>query len=301
MKRTQFGSPSSNVSNGPTGGKAERPPPAPPAHDFKPTVHDNKGPGGSKGPKPPPAPKNAKISNLMKQFEKSPGPDTSHSESPSPQHNVVSPVHMSSLGLPKKVEPDTSPMSGRRFHKKESLGDLRKKFEDGSAGSDRSMSPPSKEGSRGTSPDGGRPFLPPKPGGSGGSSNAPTPPWLKNRSSEEKPPPPLPSFSSSNSRPPFGRAPSPKHTPAAAEPSPPGSGRPLPPWKKEPPKPVGQQQQQPGYRTSPSPGRRFPPPTAPAPPEPPSPPPPPPPAAAAESEKIEEDMSEAKQQAFVYK
>ena len=291
MKRTQIGSPSSNVSNGPTVKVVKPPPPGPPVNDSKPPIHDNnKGPSGSsggnssgssssRGPKPVTAPKNAKISDLMKRFEKSPGPDQSHSESPSPQHNVISPVHKSTLGPPpKKVEPDKSPVSGRRFNKKESLGDLKKKFEEGSGGSggysDRSTSPSSREGSRGTSPDGGKPFLPPKPGGSG---NAPTPPWLKNKSSEERPPLP-----SSNSRPPFGRAPSPKH---AAEPPPSGTGRPLPPWKKELPKPA---EQQPGHRNSPNMGRRFPPPVAPAPPEPP-----------AESEKIEEE--DAKQQSFVYK
>ena len=286
---SQFGSPSSHVSNGPM---ANKPPVVPPTSESKPPTHSNK-PAAVKAAKPPPpAPKTARISDLMKRFEKSPGPDqSSPSKSPSPQHEVVSPTHMSnSLGPPKRVDPDVSPVSGRKFNKKESLGDLKKKFEEGSSGgfSDRSVSPSSREGSRGTSPDGGKPFLPPKPGGSGGShhgsSNAPPPPWLKNKIPEEKPPRS------------FGRTPSPHHDhppppkPAVSAPeSSPGLNRSLPPRKRDPPKP-SVMEHQPSPRNSPKVSRRFPPPTSPAPPEPP-----------AESEKIEEEDASDAKQAFVYR
>ena len=305
MKRTkessQFGSPSSNISNGPMAKTNKPPAPSPAVSDSKPPIPDYKS-AASKVVKPPPAPKTARISDLMKRFEKSPGPEqSSPSQSPSPKHDITSPAHKSGLAPPKKVEPDVSPVSGRRFHKRESLGDLKKKFEEHSGGgiSDRSTSPSSREGSRGTSPDGGKPFIPPK---FGGSTNA-QPPWMKNRGNEEKPVPSKP----------FGRVPSPQPVqPPKPTPEPsPSPGRPLPPWKKEPARPVPepssspgrppamwkkepamppeQQQQQPVTKTSPKVGRRFPPPAGPPPPEPP-----------AESEKIEEDTSESKQ-AFVYR
>ena len=318
MKRTQgspFGSQSSNVSNGPTVNKP--PAPAPPAGDSKPSFQSNRPPAMAK---PQPAPKNARISGLMKRFEKSPGPESSSpSEGPSP---VPSPTHKSSnLGPPKRIDPDVSPLSGRKFNKKESLGDLRKKFEDGS--SDRSTSPSSRESSRATSPDGGRPTLPYKPGGGShqghGSGGAPVPPWVKNSIPQERPPPPS------------KRPPSPDHNrppkPAVAVTEPvPSVHRPLPPRKREPPMPA-MVEQQPLPKSSPKFGRRFPPPSTPAPPKPPTesekieeeepppksmpkfgrrfPPPstpsPPMPKPPAESEKIEEeDLSDSKQ-AFVYK
>ena len=280
MKRTQgspFGSQNSNVSNGPT--ITKHPAAPPPTSDSKPPVQNNK----TAMAKPQPAPKNVRISDLMKRFEKSPGPEQSPpSEDPSP---VPSPTHKSSnLAPPKRVDPDASPLSGRKFNKKESLGDLKKKFEDGS--SDRSTSPSSREGSRATSPDGGRPTLPHKPGGGShhGSGGAPVPPWVKNTIPQEKP---LPSKQ-------FGRAPSPHHDqppkpPVAVTDPVPSLHRPLPPRKREPPMP-NIVEQQPFQKSSPKLGRRFPPPTTPAPPRP-----------SSESEKVEEeDLSDSKQ-AFVYK
>ena len=284
MKRTQ-GSPlgsqnSKNISNGPMA-KTTKPPCLPVISSKPPLPHDNKPSIGAKPTKPPPAPKTARISDLMKQFEKSPGPEqTSRSQSPSPQHEVVSPVH--NLGAPKRVDPDVSPLSGRRFNKKESLGDLKKRFEDTS--SDRSISPSSREGSRGTSPDGGKPFLPPRPGG--GSSNPSAPSWAKNRIPEERTPP-MSSRSSGGRPPPHDQ---PLRPPAVVESSP-GPSRPLPSWKKEPPaKPPAVEQELPPRR-SPNVGRRLPPPVSPAPPEPPP----------AESEDIEEEDSSDAKQSFVYR
>lgn len=300
MKRTQaspFGSPSSTtVSNGPTVKTAKPPPPAPVVDSKPPPLFRDNKPTTSSKPavtskqavtKPPPVPKTARISGLMKRFENNPGAEEQSpppSKSPSPKHEFASPVHSSrsgfNLGPPKKVDPDVSPLSGRKFNKKESLGDLKKKFEEGS---DRSVSPSSRESSRATSPDGGRPFLPPKPGG-GGSGSAPTPPWVKNKIAEDKPP-----LVTSK---PFGRAPSPHEPPPKpVVESAPAPSRPLPSWKKEPPpKPAAVTEQALPPRTSPKVGRRFPPPVAPAPPEPP-----------AESESIEEEQSPDSNKAFVYR
>lgn len=281
MKRTQgspFGSQSSNFSNGPTVNKP--PAPAPPVGDSKPSIHSNRPPATAK---PQPVPKNARISGLMKRFEKSPGPElSSPSEGPSP---VPSPTHVSNnFGPPKRIDPDISPLSGRKFNKKESLVDLKKKFEDGL--SDRSTSPSSKEGSRTTSPDGGRPTLPPKPGGGShhghGLGGAPAPPWVKNSIPHERP------------LPPSKRAPSPDHNklpkPAVAvTETTPSVHRQLPPRKREPPMPA-MTEQQPLSKSSPKVNRRFPPPASPAPPKPPI-----------ESEMIEEEDGSDSKQAFVYK
>ena len=249
-----FGSPRpSHVSNGPTSRPAK-----PPPSESKPPVIESKKPA-----KPPTAPKNARISDLMKRFEKSPDPEQgTPSQSPSPKHDITSPAHRSdALAPPKRIDPDVSPVSGRKFNKRDSYSDLKKKFEDGTGHSDRSASPSSRESSRTTSPD--------KPSG-GPSGTSPAPPWMKNRVNEERPGPK-----------PFVKSPSPHELP-------PRGDRPVPPRAKEPPRPPPVEQPPPMARKSPQPGRRFPPPPGPAPPEP-------------EDEMIEEEEESDPKQAFVYK
>ena len=257
MKKNE-GSPF-NTPRAVSNGLASRPGKPPPA-DSRPPPVESKKPA-----KPPPAPKTTRISEMMRKFEKSPGPEQgTPSQSPSPQHDVVSPTHRSDALAPppRRTDPDTSPLSGRKFNKKESYGDLKKKFEEGPGGghSDRSASPSSRGSSRATSPDTGKPSYPHKPG-----SNVSPPLWAKNRDK------------------PFVKSPSPHDLPA----KPLGGDRPMPPWKKEPPKP---EQQPPVARESPKPSRRFPPPPGPAPPEPQD-----------ESERIEEEDESDSKQPFVYK
>lgn len=133
--------------------------------------------------KPPPAPKTAKIQGLMKMFEKKPSGEAKDLTPP--------PSSISSLSTPPKPSMTVSPLTGRKFDRKDSVENLTKKYED------RSLSPT--EVSRAKSPE-NKPILPPRPGGFGGGSrtefqrkpleqNVSKPPMIPSRLKETEAPP----------------------------------------------------------------------------------------------------------------
>lgn len=133
--------------------------------------------------KPPTAPKTAKIQGLMKMFEKKPSGEAKDLAPP--------PSSISSLSTPPKPSLTVSPLTGRKFDRKDSVENLTKKYED------RSLSPT--EVSRAKSPE-NKPNLPPRPGGFGGGSrtefqrkpleqNVSKPPMIPSRLKETAAPP----------------------------------------------------------------------------------------------------------------
>ena len=115
---------------------------APPAHNQSTTQK-------STAVKPPTAPKTAKIQDLMKRFEKKPSGEVEDLAPP--------PSNISSLSTPPKPSMDVSPLTGRKMHRKDSVGNLTKKYED------KRQSPTDMSRGKSPSPE-SKPFLPPKPG-----------------------------------------------------------------------------------------------------------------------------------------